>query len=109
MLTLTARFVGVDLALSQFESAIERQMRAAVREIESLVAASARDDHPYQNRTGLLEANTKGLSEFGGGSIFGSGTDGSFFDGTLFGGVIADREYASYVEDRGFAFLLPAW
>ncbi len=95
---LSAVLTGFDAALAALDAELDRLLDAALEQISRRVADEARASHPFQNRTGDLEASIRPLD-----------THGSALDGTLTGGVVADEEYASYVEDKGFAFLEPAW
>jgi hypothetical protein len=88
----------VDAWLQRLDEALDAQVRVALELTCGAVAEEARASHPYQNRSGDLEAMTQP-----------GGIAGSFYDDTLIGDVTAGMPYASYVEERGFEFLMPAW
>ena len=81
------RFVGVDAWLSDLEGALTEELAAGMERAAEMVAAEARANHDYENRTGRLQ------------------------DRTMVGGVplttanhisikvVADTRYASYIED----------
>ncbi len=103
MTTLHARFTGAAEAAGRLLDALDASMTDAARRGAELVAASARAEHPYQNRTGDIERKTEL-----------AGPDGTFTAGTLVVFVEADTEYASFVDEgtarsRPFPFLLPAY
>lgn len=77
---------------------LDDELEDAAREIADRVAWAARAEHPYTNRTHNLQGSTRGDTPFG-----------RFGDGTLTANVVATMEYASYVENRGYEFLLPAF
>ncbi len=95
---LTATLSDLAAPLARLEAALEHQLDAALGLISARVADEAKASHPFQNRTGDLEASIRPLD-----------TSGSALDGTLAGGVIAEEDYASFVEAAGFAFLDPAY
>lgn len=96
---LTLQFNGVTEALDSLEHAVGDEMPRGLWQVGQDVAAEAKANHLYQNRTGDLEALTEG-----------SQTAGSFYDDTLIVSVDAGTPYASYVDGMArFAFLLPAW
>lgn len=95
---LTFRLEGIDRTVLQLGTEIDDELEDAAREIGARVAWAAREEHPYQNRTHNLQGSTQG-----------DAPSGRFLDGTLEANVIATMEYASYVEDRGYEFLLPAF
>lgn len=99
MLRVSLAASEVDEWLGRLKDALDQQVRAALELTCSAVAEEARNNHPYTNRTGDLEAMTQP-----------GGIAGSFYDDTLIGDVSADMPYASFVNDRPeFAFLEPAF
>jgi hypothetical protein len=90
---------GIDAATRRFEVELFRQLDAAVSLISRRVADDARAGHPYQNRSGDLEAATRPVDTYV-----------SAHDGQVIGGVVADTDYAQYVNAMpGFQFLEPAY
>lgn len=83
-------------ALADLEEAVEEAVRGAVREHAERVAASAKSDHPYTDRTGDLTASIRAYAPRALGTVIRSE-------------VVADTPYADYVERRRpFAYLGPA-
>lgn len=79
--------------------ALDRQLEHAMLLAGEKIAESARQTHPYQNRTGNLEASTQAIEP-----------TGTFSEGTLEGGAHATMHYASYVDEMpDFAFMNPAY
>ena len=95
---LTATLYGIGAALDALAEAADARLDAALEQISRLTADEARANHPFTNRSGDLESSIRPLDSFG-----------SALDGTLTGGVVADEDYASFVEANGFAFLGPAF
>lgn len=84
-------------ALRALPGHLDDTVEQAVQRSADAVASTARTDHPYINRTGALETST-----------YADRLSGVFGSDTLHCAVIAGVPYASYVEDRGYAFLEPA-
>lgn len=85
--------------LDALEHATDEHANAGLDEVLERVALEARVTHPYTNRTGALEGETRAR-----------GIDGDFLRGDLSGEVRADTFYASYLEERPeYAFLEPAY
>jgi len=80
---------------------VDGDMRDALTRAARRVAEDAKENHVFRNRTGKLEKSIKGKR-----------ATGSFTRGTLTAEVIADTEYAIYVENRvtyrSWAYLRPA-
>lgn len=96
---LTAHFVGVESAVAELERAFDDGAADGMERGSALVAAEARARHRFTNRTTNLERSIKHMPPFGRAS-----------DGTLAGLVVAEEDYASYVEaNPAYAFLGPAW
>ena len=96
---ITFRLTGVEAETERLGEAVEDQLTTAATMIALRAAAEARGDHPYQNRTGLLESSTQAVD-----------AAGSALDGTLRSGVLADTDYAEVVNGRPeFEFLQPAF
>jgi len=96
--------IGISLKTHEVDEWAQRQLDALGEEIDAVVALisetiaeEARSNHPYQNRTGDLQASTQALEP-----------TGSFYSDTLLGEVVALEDYATYVEDKGYQFLEPA-
>lgn len=84
--------------INRFQDALDVEMDVAAFRGGEIAAQYAQQNHPYQNRTGDLEASTRALD-----------ATGQFSRGDLLGGVIADTDYAQYVDGRPeFQFLEPA-
>lgn len=95
----TIRLEGVEEEIRRLELALDEQLRPTMLRATEEVAQEAQNNHPYTNRSGDLEANTKA-----------GPADGRFMSGTLAGSVVADTDYAEYVDSRpGFEFLQPAF
>jgi hypothetical protein len=85
--------------IDRLRNTLDESMREGLAQVGEMVAASARAEHPYQNRTGDLEASTQAVPPIG-----------AFLASTLTGGVVATEEYADFVNDRpGYEFLEPAF
>jgi hypothetical protein len=97
MLTLQLDEASLESDLARFHRALDIKLHQGLDVISARVAAAARGQHTYQNRTGLLERSTQALE-----------AEGSLVAGMLVGGVLADTDYAGYVEAR-LPFLAPAW
>lgn len=95
---LTATLDGIPAALATLGESVDRQLDAALEQVSRLTAEEAQANHPFTNRSGDLESSIRPLDTFG-----------SALGGTLTGGVVADEDYASFVEANGFAFLEPAF
>lgn len=96
---LTVTFTGVESALAELERAFDEGAEDGVERGSALVAAEARSRHRFQNRTTHLERSIRHLPPFGRAS-----------DGTLAGLVVAEEDYASFVDaNPAYAFLGPAW
>ena len=90
---------AVQAGIRRLRESVEHEMREAARRSSQRLAQQARQDHPYQNRTGTLERSTIAVPP-----------SGSFLAGTLQTAAVGNTPYASYLEARGeFAFLQPAW
>lgn len=95
----TADLLGLEAWVDELAAAVDDGADAGLAAASRLVADEARAGHTFANRSGDLEASIRPLD-----------VAGRARDGEVRGGVVADEEYASYVEERpGFAFLMPAW
>lgn len=88
---------GLVASLGALPDHFDDAVAAAVRRSADAVAYTARADHPYTNRTHALETST-----------FADRVTGTFTSDTMHCAVVAGVSYASYVENRGYAFLEPA-
>lgn len=88
MLTVTCSLdtASIEEATRDLADALDQEMSTAIEQCSELVAAEARNHHLYQNRTGDLQDATRA-----------QGAAGSFLAGSLSGGVVADTDYAQYV------------
>ena len=87
-------------AVRALRDAIDEHLRRAVVEIADNIAHTAQQTHPWQNRTGTLQAETQGDNVVW----------GDLWDGTLEGAVVARTNYASFLEDNPqWEWLGPAW
>lgn len=95
--------MSVDLAIAEMLAALDDEMTAAMNDATRVVADEAAAQHPYQNRTGRLQARTvPGV------------TRGAASRGRVVGEVLGDTRYASFVNDgtsraQAFPFLEPAF
>jgi len=90
---------SVEAEIGKLTDALDHETPKALAEICDDVAEEAIQGHSFANRTGNLEA-----------SIHADSVEGSFSLGTLRGGVIADEDYAEYVDEKeGYAYLQPAF
>lgn len=95
MLGATLTLTGLDVLAEGVDHAVD----AGLGQVGERVAQEARTNHPYQNRSGDLQASTQALEP-----------SGRATDGTARVDVVALEDYASYLEDRPeFAFLAPAF
>lgn len=94
---MASGLTGVSGALSAWEREIASALEEVVEEQASRIATEARASHPYTDRTGNLTASIEALP-----------AQGSARGGDLRAAVVAGEEYASYVDQGRFAFLLPA-
>lgn len=92
-----AGLTGVAQALTGWEREIGEALEEVVEDHAARVAAEARADHPYTDRTGNLTASIEALP-----------AQGSVRGGDLRATVVAGEEYASYVDSGRFRYLLPA-
>mgnify|MGYP000358401923 CR=1 FL=1 len=81
------RFVGVEAWLSELEAALTEELAEGLTRAGEMVAAEARANHDYENRTGTLEERT----------MVGGPVTTTANHITL--PVVADTRYASYIED----------
>lgn len=89
---------SVTRMVQALERAIPSHVEAGLSAILDRTAEQARASHPYTNRSGRLQQETQAR-----------GIEGDFFRDNLTGEVRADTFYASFVEERGFEFLAPAY
>lgn len=90
---------SVEAEVRDLTAQLDRAAAEGMTAVGEAVASAARDQHPYQNRTGDLEASTRAEAPFG-----------ELSRGTLSVDVVADTDYAQYVDGRpGFEFLQPAF
>ncbi len=93
MLRARLDFGGV---VDDLEEATLASLRAVVKEHADRVRDAARDEHAYTDRTGRLTASLKSYATRRVGDV-------------LVAEVVADTDYAEYVERRrAFAYLAPA-
>lgn len=96
MLTLRT---DLDAAVPRLLDAVDDALERAARSTVEGIAYSARAMHPWQNRTGTLEA-----------SIAGEAPTGKASEGTLQARAVASAPYGSFLERQPtWAFLEPAW
>lgn len=89
----------VERRLDRLGDAMDQALSEAVRLAGNRIAESARQTHPYTNRTGNLQASTQAIEP-----------SGSFRAGTLEGGVEATEFYAEFVDAMpDYEFLRPAY
>jgi HK97 gp10 family phage protein len=87
--TISIEFEGIEEFRRNCQEAakeLDAGLYSAVKEAAEAGALEARTNHPYTNRTGMLEANTVALMLRQGFANY---------EGEIF----ANREYASYVND----------
>lgn len=96
MLRITSTLEGVDEAVEALADSLNDAVFRAMAEVGEEVAREARDQHPYQNRTGDLERSTQGQQPVG-----------RFMDGSLYVEVTADMPYGQFVAAK-MPFLEPA-
>lgn len=102
---------GVEAMCLQALAQLDVELAHAAQRIADDVAAEARRDHPYTDRTGRLTQSTQAMPP-----------RGEFSNNNLRAVVVAGAPYASYLEgrtelgeaedgtwDRAYAFLMPAW
>ncbi len=91
---------GIDESVRALDRALDNSLRDAVVRIARGVGERAKTEHPWQKRTGNLEASTAGSNVVW----------GDVWNDTLAGEVVADTEYAQYLEGNPqWAWLDPAW
>lgn len=93
---LRARLNGFDAAIRDLEREVTASLPPVVERAAQDIALRAKATHPYTDRTGNLTRSIEPLPAV------------AAPDGTVRGGVVAGEEYASYVEEKGFAFMEPA-
>lgn len=104
----TAQLTGLDEAIASLEREVAREVPQGLRRGAEAVAAVARADHTFQNRTGNLEASIR--VEDQGVTPADVGDEHLSVDDELAVNVVAEMEYASYVNDNpDYAFLEPAF
>lgn len=89
-------------AVNAMERAVEQGLPFALADGGELVASEAKQNHPYQNRTGKLESRTRLKS------VRGSLRAGYTVE------VVGDTKYGAFVEfgtsrSAAYPFLRPAW
>lgn len=99
---------AIDRAFDALERDVDEQLEHAFNETADRVVTMVKATHPWQNRTGQLEANTRKIAAVG-----------KATSGTLEGGVIMATPYATYLEghplygpgigDGKWQSLNPAW
>ncbi len=92
---MRVRLTGGDDAFDALDRAVGDAIVDAVARGAELIAHAARAEHAYTDRTGDLTGSIAPLPTV------------PTADGAQ-GGVVASMPYASFVEDKGFAFLEPA-
>jgi hypothetical protein len=96
---ITLALLGVETAVEQLGDALDREVAEALFRVCGIVAEDAAGAHAFVNRTGDLEASIRAEDPIG-----------FFMSGSLVGKVVADTDYAQYVDGRaGFEFLQPAF
>lgn len=86
-MTVTVDLLGLDAFVAELSAALDDELPTAMDNTAEAVAATARAEHPYTDRTGDLTASIQALP-----------AQGSAMGGTLHGLVMAGTEYASFVE-----------
>lgn len=78
---------AIDRAFDRLEHEIDEQLEHAFNETADRVVTMVKATHPWQNRTGQLEANTRKIAAVG-----------HALGGNLEAGVIMGTIYATYLE-----------
>lgn len=92
------RVTGLDEALAELTAALDQELPQGMLRAAQAVADEAASNHPYENRSGDLQAATQA------GAVTGRASDGE-----IVAEVVGDTPYGEYVEARAeFAFLAPA-
>jgi hypothetical protein len=94
---IEASFTGLDQAIDAIERSLGEELPHGMASAAEVVADEAKAEHPFENRTGDLEASIH--------------AEPAPFVGLrdLEARVVASMDYASYVEDKpDFAYLEPA-
>lgn len=84
---------GLDEAINELETGVLTAYRDSLSAGAEIIAGIARRDHPYTDRTGDLTASIESIAPPAAG---------------FSAAVVAGEDYASFLEERGFAFLEPA-
>lgn len=88
--------------IDQLKTHLEDEIRQGIVEISAAVGTTAKLDHPWQNRSGDLQASTAGSNVVW----------GDLWNDSLEGEVLGETEYGEYLEelnDGKWAWLKPAW
>ena len=85
---MEVRLEGFEEAATALLAALEEEMPGAVDEVARGIAEEAAANHPYSNRTGLLEQRT----------VAGA-TEGRFSEDDLRGEVLGDTRYGRFVDE----------
>lgn len=93
---------GLDEAIASLEAQLAPSLEDGMRQAVEVVAASARTNHPYQNRTGRLERRTRAGRVRG---TIARGIRGEVVGGTEYGGFV---EYGTS-RARAYPYLAPAY
>lgn len=93
---------AADLGLRRLRDTVDDELEHAVYRAGVRIEQYAKGHHPFQNRTGRLEASIQAIRPSGKASV-----------GTLQGGVHVSMPYASFVEhgtsrNRPYPYLYPA-
>lgn len=97
-MSANVRIIGLDEAIAELAAAFDVDLREGLLRGAQAVADEAAASHPYENRTGALQAATQA------GAVRGMASDGE-----VSAEVVGDTEYGGFVEGNPtFAFLAPA-
>lgn len=89
---------AINAAVAELRDALDDEAAQGVGDCVQIVALAAQQQHPYTNRTGVLEAMT-----------LPGEVRGTLSEGTLQGEVVGMTDYASFLEDNPtWKFIEPA-
>jgi len=96
-------FLDVERAIAELSAAIEQEVPRGALDGARIVAEEAAANHPYTNRTGLLQSRTQA-----------GRVRGSALRGLIRAEVLGDTRYGGFVEhgtsrNRAYPYLGPAW
>lgn len=94
---IAAHLDGVERAAHALHDALDEEIAMALERCGRIVAAAAKTEHSFTNRTGDLEASIESLNAVG-----------TFSRDTLSVSVVARMPYGSYLEEGDWPFLASA-